>query len=777
MGSRKRPKPNPKAEPLQQSRPESSEPTNREAEALKTQDPVASTDKLGDSEIDSGAEIKATPPPSNRSWYGGSWPRGSKATPVTQVARESIAAATGIASDLVATARTNVPRNSPASLRSSSLSLSHRKGSSTRSLPLAATTTKLNITSNASDFPTESAPDNPMVNNPDGAHAEQRRRTDIDKTHSVEKADTKNDGQKSPEFQEQPSNPSESKNKLISEEKPPDSSSRWLGWFSSPASQITQGPATGQGKVPNGQTSKVNTDDLSSRKSTVPQATAAPNGQERDSDANGLIAGTQTNLQPRSWLGLWSNAALPAEKSTMSEVTGNPSQLSHNNTKAQSATSSVLQDTKSMPLTSQAPAHESEAPKSTGWAFWSRESSKDDRSGSKESFGKLALAGSPSQSHPENAVIEESQVITSNMGKSETQRSVEKAEDTRPFKSEDDAGQKSETPSAKSNPKSIDQARMIAKKTPQNLILPSLTRTYRAVEKPSVFQQLSRFLRSSRLPDTKHVSIVQDPPQIRRALAIGVHGYFPAPLLRSVLGQPTGTSIRFANGAASAIQRWTKSQGYCCEIEKVALEGEGKIAERIDLLWKLMLNWIDNIRKADLVMIACHSQGVPVTMMLVAKLIAFGCVHHSRIGVCALAGVNLGPFADYKSRWISGSAGELFEFAHAESQVSKDYRAALDTAVRFGVRIVYIGSIDDQLVSLESSTFGTVSHPYIFRAVFVDGRVHAPDFLTHLVGFALKLRNLGISDHGLIRELSSPLAGSLYTGEGHSRIYDDDSVY
>ena len=45
------------------------------------------------------------------------------------------------------------------------------------------------------------------------------------------------------------------------------------------------------------------------------------------------------------------------------------------------------------------------------------------------------------------------------------------------------------------------------------------------------------------------------------------------------------------------------------------------------------------------------------------------------------------------------------------------------------------------------------------------------------MGFALKLRNLGISDHGLIRELSIPLAGSLYSGEGHSRIYDDDKVY
>ena len=49
--------------------------------------------------------------------------------------------------------------------------------------------------------------------------------------------------------------------------------------------------------------------------------------------------------------------------------------------------------------------------------------------------------------------------------------------------------------------------------------------------------------------------------------------------------------------------------------------------------------------------------------------------------------------------------------------------------------------------------------------------------LSHLVGFALKLRNLGIPDHGLIRELSSPLAGSLYGGEGHSRLYDDEAVY
>jgi hypothetical protein len=76
----------------------------------------------------------------------------------------------------------------------------------------------------------------------------------------------------------------------------------------------------------------------------------------------------------------------------------------------------------------------------------------------------------------------------------------------------------------------------------------------------------------------------------------------------------------------------------------------------------------------------------------------------SQIGISAnifLAGVSLGPFADYKSRLFSGSAGELFEFADPESVVSKRYEDSLRVAVKYGVRITYCGSIDDQLVSME----------------------------------------------------------------------------
>lgn len=114
-----------------------------------------------------------------------------------------------------------------------------------------------------------------------------------------------------------------------------------------------------------------------------------------------------------------------------------------------------------------------------------------------------------------------------------------------------------------------------------------------------------------------------------------------------------------------------------------------------------------------------------------------------------LAGVSLGPFPDYKSSMgmLMGNAAELWQFSNPDSEVSKRYEAALKDILEYGVRMTFIGSIDDQLVPLEvwtldrieyvlviplltilqSAVYSPASHPYIYRAVFIDGRVHAPD--------------------------------------------------
>jgi hypothetical protein len=87
----------------------------------------------------------------------------------------------------------------------------------------------------------------------------------------------------------------------------------------------------------------------------------------------------------------------------------------------------------------------------------------------------------------------------------------------------------------------------------------------------------------------------------------------------------------------------------------------------------------------------------------------------------------LGPFAEYRTRIFGPSALELFDFSNPDSKVSQMYLKTLGEVLKFGVRVVYVGSMDDQLVSLESAIFSNISHPYIYRAVFVDGRLHTPD--------------------------------------------------
>ena len=626
---------------------------------------------------------------------------------------------------------------------------------SNRSSPVAATTTKLNITNTGSEEPQHpTAEPTPEASKPDNKEPPKQTSEEEGK-----------DDSKSASVQEPP--------KI---QTPAPNATSWLDWLprASPLVQDKTAEEPNQNTKPEKAASDPG--DARARESTV-----VPPPEDKAVDST-------TNADGNAWFGLWGSrpehVLTPRAKAEKAE---DPSKARASaNAPTQPDTAKPTGDTPTKDAAPQpSDPNSSWVPsKSSAWAFWSKDggASSNASNASGGDRGEVAVAGTASQSHPEAATVNESKAKLDGDASKPSKRgrplSLENADDMTRQSSTSAKSSPSHSPSRQTTKNLASAAKeQLQKVSPPNLVLPPFHSTYHLLENPSIIQQIARLLQYGKQSPTKHVNLVKDPPRIKRALAIGVHGYFPVQLIRTVLGQPTGTSIRFANYAADAIRKWTESRGYECEIEKVALEGEGKIAERVDTLWKLMLNWIDKIQRADFVLVACHSQGVPVGLMLVAKLIEFGCISAARVGVCAMAGVNLGPFPDYNSRLFSGSAGELFEFSDPDSMVSKRYEDAMSIAVKHGVRILYVGSIDDQLVSLESSTFSTVDHPYIYRAVFVDGRVHAPDFITHLVGFALKLRNLGISDHGLIRELSAPLAGSLYTGEGHSRVYDDSVVY
>ncbi|KAG9243325.1 hypothetical protein BJ878DRAFT_511369 [Calycina marina] len=672
---------------------------------------------------------------SKKSWYGGTWPRKSCAS--TQIARESILAD----NSRIGSTTSDLNRFESASRKSSAPSLGRPpsmymgKSRQTSDITMAGCdeAQKINDKEPAAGSTSKSGSGSPKAKTEDAV--EESKAAAPVKPDEDSKADT-----------------SIPKAELVSR---PTISSGWLGGWLGGASIPT--------------------------KTTKPEEATKPTMVEPPKAVDPYTAGTTIVCEeppkdapqvspapPSSWFGLWSSALATTAKPTEETEQLLPVKA------AEPEANIVMEDAPYVEPTTATPKKPASG---SSWAFWSLvDTPKIQTVVQKDSApvkdqGEEDMRGESSETRPESAKA----VALKDDGKS----TKAKGKGSRPVSVEEsDLAKKAtqlEAPLTKVIPS---QNPSPAKTGPPNLLIPSVKGTYRLVENPSILEQITQLLLRGQQKPSKHVFLAKETPKIRKALAIGIHGLFPAPLLRTVIGQPTGTSIRFANHAADAIRRWGDQHGCAdCEIEKVALEGEGKIAERVDNLWKLLLNWIEHVRKADFVIFACHSQGVPVAVMLIAKLIEFGVVSTGRIGVCAMAGVSLGPFADYKSRLFSGSAGELFEFADPKSPVSQRYEHALRIALNYGTRITFCGSIDDQLVSLESSTFSTASHPHIYRAVFVDGRIHAPNFLSHLIGFALKLRNLGVSDHGLIRELSAPLAGSLYTGEGHSRLYDDVKVY
>ena len=469
----------------------------------------------------------------------------------------------------------------------------------------------------------------------------------------------------------------------------------------------------------------------------APQTESKPEPMETDVETQTSIAAGPTSIEDQSskdkasvpqqqssssWFPLWGGSA------QASKVDDAPDPIEVDTTET-GQTDAVNNDTESQPKESTP----GPAPKvGSTWAFWSKESPKKDVTGAQPESGEIAVIGEGSESHPRTMPEKDVSGPKPKDGKDSAEpqdipqsskSSWRKTKRLRPASL--DAEPVSPSPSGASTPTNIErvptpqrdpnapprgEAGKFLKeskeltKVPPNLLLPSFTSTYQMKENPSILKQVAQFLLRTSQPPPNHVFRVHEPPKIRKAIAIGVHGLFPATYLRPMIGQPTGTSLRFASLCADAIRKWADDHGCAdCEIEKVALEGEGKIGERVENLWRLMLNWITHIRSADLIIIASHSQGVPVSIMLLEKLIDLGIITNAKIGVCAMAGVALGPFPEYKSSILTGSAAELWEFGDPQSNNSQRFESALKRVLEYGARITFIGSIDDQLVPMEVS--------------------------------------------------------------------------
>lgn len=669
-----------------------------------------------------------------RSWYG-SWNQKSRPTP--EASQEVLSSSAPVNKSVDQHRRPSTPGtpNSPKRLMSGS--------SSVKDLPLAASMTRLDVTSR---------------HNGDSDSSQKKEDKKEEPTTTQAKANPDPPLPPDPKKREN-SKPDQNKDSTQHQR----NTSGWFGWWSRPdgydekeEEKKRQAEATKE-EAQNTPLPGLTPQDSPAESKIIPD-TAVKNLLEEPKAADQVSTASAEGTQGRSWFWLWSKtqnaqtqdtaAASEAKEprkpddSKKKELESKPADKARPTETPVKAVEVVVKE-----AGDETPKEPPARRKSNSWAFWSKEKpgpeSKDEGPVHKQ-VGEIAVADTPSQSHPEAAQFNEQESPTpkdkdqlkpkANQSRGRKGKEPPSKPST-PSASTPAKNTPSQSPARKANEnapsKQLKQAAKTLKeeRVQPDLLLPEFRNTYSLLSEPSFWEKIRRlFVGDNADSSAPHLHIAKESPRIKKAIAIGVHGFFPSPLFQTILGPPTGTSIRFSNQAATAIKAWCEERGWAdVEIEKVALEGEGFIQERVDTLWKLLLNWIEHIRQADFIFVAAHSQGVPVAVMLIAKLISFGCVNAARVGVCAMAGVNLGPFAEYRTRMFGASALELFDFSNPDSKVSQMYAQALQEVLKFGVRVVYVGSIDDQLVSLESSTFSNVSHPYIYRAVFIDGRLHSPD--------------------------------------------------
>lgn len=128
-----------------------------------------------------------------------------------------------------------------------------------------------------------------------------------------------------------------------------------------------------------------------------------------------------------------------------------------------------------------------------------------------------------------------------------------------------------------------------------------------------------------------------------------------------MIGEPTGTSLKFCEQMASGVKLYFQTEHGVTlptnAITMVPLEGEGKVEDRVNQLYSKLIensSWLEAVSSADVILWATHSQGTPVSIMLLQRLLERGHVHIIRQSVCllAMAGISHGPFPALKGSLI-----------------------------------------------------------------------------------------------------------------------------
>lgn len=398
-------------------------------------------------------------------------------------------------------------------------------------MPLAATTTKLHIISNAKNS-TSGAAENGKTPKSEGEPSQERKTENGFST--VPEAETSEDVAPTNTIRSRETR-LEARNQATEVPKATNGSARWLNWFSR-----SETPTEGETSMVHAGDDSISVDKNRPRSTISEAAQDVPKSpkQRRNSEPSPISPNIQQEEASRSWLSLWGNIYTQTKNSSSATAVGitpNP-QPDFNGTETQ--TGKVL-DAELGPVST---SHRSQQPvdgtkTSYGWAFWSKDQPNSDnqKARPRSEVGKLALAGSSSQATLESAVLNEARGFPDKVVKRQEPHPLEASDDPKKPWGIGDNAQENPKPGVMSlTPKPITKvdAGSKEKRLPENLLLPSFRNTYSTAERPSLIQHISRLLQMTSSSGSRHVNIVQNPPRVKRALAIVSlaqsvhHGYY-----------------------------------------------------------------------------------------------------------------------------------------------------------------------------------------------------------------------------------------------------------
>lgn len=296
--------------------------------------------------------------------------------------------------------------------------------------------------------------------------------------------------------------------------------------------------------------------------------------------------------------------------------------------------------------------------------------------------------------------------------------------------------------------------------------------------------------------------IIESFSEYKNIVILGIHGWDLFPLISKWIykHEDAFLSHKFCQMTKETIlefyhEHFPEKQ---VEITVIPLIGHGIIEERVSNYKKLLVDkYVKILKEADLIICSTHSQGSPVTFILLSELIDEKIINfEKRIGIISMAGLNHGTtYNPYRMGWLGkiyqNALKELYEMRDHGSKIYQKYLTSVKYLLSNGVRVACFGSISDSVIDLYSSMMDMVDSSNILRALFLNKNIYeeinkkskmitnetekSDLFFISLVLFCIKLRNLGYYESHLIQMISEYVHDT--NVESHTLIHTEKTVY